>query len=125
MLCYSFLDKRGDLIKKIINWMLKDNNEVIINNQAVECSFSDDIIIYNENSNINIIDIKNKTYKRENDEFSFTIDFKNKSFKYILKEKDYLIENKLTKAVFSQNKNIYNLIYSMDEEEKEIIIELL
>ena len=73
MICYSFLEKRGDYIKKLINWSLLSDEKVVINNKKIECEYKDkEFIKYKEgNDTINIVDIKKKLYKRENDEFIF------------------------------------------------------
>ena len=87
MLCYSFLEKRGDYIKKVINWQLISNNNEVINNKCVECEFQNNIIEYKEDKfTINIIDLNKNIYKRENEEFIFEIDFNNRLLNYKLKK---------------------------------------
>jgi len=73
---------------------------------------------------INNIYLENKIYLRENNEFIFKIDFNNKKFTYILKEKNLTIEDNVI-CSFHKIDNIYNLKYKIDEEEKNIIIQIL
>lgn len=125
MLCYSFLEKRGDYIKKLINWSLLNDGEVVINNKKVTCEYEvDKFIKYYEEKTINIIDINNKIYLRENNEFIFKIDFNKKIFSYYLKENDIKLEDDIN-CIFNNKNNIINLKYTLDEEEREIIIHLL
>lgn len=124
MLCYSFLDKRGDYIKKFIKWQLiSDKKEVI--NKLVECEFDDNVIKYQEDDeSINIIDLNKRIYLRENDEFTFKVDFNNKVFNYILKKEEMAIENAPLEGELILNNDFIHLKYSLGEEEKEIIIQL-
>ena len=124
MLCYICLEKRSDYIKKYINWTLFNDNEILVKYEDIECEFNNNILVFNEKNTINTIDINNKIYIRETNEFTFKIDFKNKEFEYILKEKDLKIKDKLKSASFENSKDII-LIYNLDEEEKKIIINLL
>jgi len=126
MICYSFLEKRGDYIKKLINWSLLSDEKVVINNKKIECEYKDkEFIKYKEgNDTINLVDIKKKLYKRENDEFIFEIDFEKSVFSYILKENNIKLEDKII-CYFIQNSNEYILKYTLDEEEKKIIIQVL
>lgn len=126
MLCYSFLEKRGDYIKKLINWSLLNDGKIVINNKNIECEFEvDKFIKYLENKEtMNIIDLENKFFSRENNEFIFKIDFNKNTFSYILKENNITVEDKIECKIIEKN-NIINLKYKLDEEEKEIIIHLL
>ena len=81
MLWYSFLDKRGDFIKKLINWQLFINGDLHINNESVECEYEKNKFIkYKEKDAINIIDIEKKVYIRENSEFKYTISVLDETF---------------------------------------------
>jgi len=125
MICYSFLEKRGDYIKKYINWKLINNNEVIINNENIECEFDNNIIKYIEDKEtINLIDLDKEIYIRENNEFIFEIDFKNRLLNYILKENDLSINNASIEASFIKDNPII-LKYNLGDEEKEIVIHIL
>jgi len=126
MICYICLEKRGDYIKKLINWSLLSDEKVVINNKKIECEYKDkEFIKYKEgNDTINLVDIKKKLYKRENDEFIFKIDFEKSVFSYILKENNIKLEDKII-CYFIQNSNEYILKYTLDEEEKKIIIQVL
>ena len=79
MLCYSFLEKRGDYIKQLINWSLLNDGKIIIDNKNIECDYeANKFISYiDDNKTSNYIDLVKKIYIRENDEFRFKIDFEN------------------------------------------------
>lgn len=125
-ICYVIVvqKKRGDYIKKIINWQLLSNNKEVIS-EKVECEFDNSILKYIEKDNtINIIDLENETYTRDNEEFTFKINFKNRLFDYILKKEELSIENAVIDAKMAKDDNVIKLKYNLGEEEKEIIIHL-
>lgn len=126
MLCYSFLDVWGDYIKKLINWTLKSNGNIIIDNKKVICEFvSDQYIKYIDSDGCsNIINLENSYYLRNNNEFIFKIDYLNNLFVYTLKDNNINIEDKI-KCVFTYTKNDISLKYCLDNEEKEILVKIL
>ena len=125
MLCDSLIEKRGDYIKWHISWKLISNNEVVINNEFVECEFVDNILKYYEDENtINIVNLNDDIYIRENTEFTFKIDFKNRFFDYILKKEDLSIKNASLEATIIKDKDII-LKYNLGDDNKEIIIHIL
>jgi len=77
-----------------------------------------------EHNTCNIIDLNNDTYTRENEEFLFKIDFKNKYFDYILKKENIILEHQVIDALLKKE-DILELEYSLDEEKKKIIIQIL
>lgn len=125
MLCYSLIEKRGDCIKKLINWKLISNNEEVVNNEFVECEFENNILKYNEDNTLNIIDLNNQSYERKNEDFTFAIDFKNRCFNYILIKDNLSIENAKLDGEMEYENNIITLKYNLGEEEKKIIIQIL
>ena len=123
----QFLRKKkeiGDFIKRI-NWQLFNNDELIINHENVECEYENDIIKYKEEDGDNTIDLKNKIYIRENQEYLMHINIANNNFKFILKEKNHILNDNLTSSSLTINNNIILLKYKLEEEEKKIIIHLL
>ena len=126
MLCYSFLEKRGDYIKTFINWSLLNDGLIVILNKNVECEYVvNKYIKYKEdNDTFNLINLEEDYYLRENNEFVFKIDFKNNLFSYTLKENNITIEDKV-ECQITKNDRIINLKYRLDDEEKEIIIQIL
>lgn len=119
-----FQKKRGDCIKRRINWTLKNNNEVIINHENELCEFKEnDYLKYIENDTSNFIDLKNEIYIRENNEFIFKIDFKNKLVFYTLKEKDLTFEDKV-EGNFNYKDDIF-IQYKLNDEEKTIMVHLI
>lgn len=127
-ICYAIVykKKRGDYIKKLVNWSLLSDKNIIIENKNIECEFEKDKFIkYIEKDNTsNLVNLKDKIYIRENDEFIFEIDFENKEFKYLLKEKDIKLVDKILCEIQIKADSI-KMTYQLDEEKKEIIIHLL
>ena len=101
------------------------NGKLVINNEAVECEYKENNFIkYKDDDALNIVDIKNTTYIRVNNEFIFKIEFKNKKFSYTLNENNLKLEDNLS-CEFAINSNGILIKYNLDDEEKEIIIHLL
>lgn len=125
MICYSLIEKRGDYIIKYINWKLISDNKLIVNNEVVECEFDCNILKYYEDDTINIVDLENDIYVRENNEFTFKIDFKNRCFDYILKKEELSIKNAFLEATITKNDKEIHLKYNLGDDKKEIIIHLL
>jgi len=125
MLCYICLEKRGDYFLQKINWSLLSDNKIIIDKNIL-CEYEKNILIkYIEDDHTsNIIDLKNRIYIRENNEFLFKIDFNKKIFYYELKENNICLENIIECELNQNDKNIL-LKYKIDEEEKKIIIQVL
>ena len=126
MLWYSFLDKWGGFIKKFINWSLSNNNIVVIDNKNIECDYEKDKYIkyYEDEDTVNIVDLENKLYIRKTKEFIFKIDFINNIFSYDLTEKEISLRDKLLYSNINI-KDTISMTYSLDKEEKKIIIQIL
>ena len=45
MLCYSLLEKRGDCIKKYINWNLYSDGKLVVENNNIECEYEENNFI--------------------------------------------------------------------------------
>ncbi len=81
-------------------------------------------IKYHDGNASNIVDFRTETYKRENREFRLVIDFRNETFSYVLKKKDYKLESKLLSCSIVLARDI-TLKYKLDDEEMTILIQLL
>ncbi len=127
-ICYVIVFKKkkelGDLIKRI-NWQLFNNDELIINNENVECEYKDKIIKYKEEDGINIIDLENQIYKRDSKEYLMQINIKNNTFKFTLKEKNRILSDNLTNSSIEKKDNDIIIKYQIEDEVKKIIIHLL
>ena len=83
------------------------------------CEINNDVITLKEKDATNIIDLNNKIYTRENNDYLMEVNIKTKLFKITLKEKNNNFSADLTK------KDKIILKYQLDDEEKEIIIQIL
>ena len=104
--------------------MLFNNDNLIINNKDDMCEFKNNIIKYKDKDGINVIDLNNKKYERENKEYILKIDFNDNSFNFILKEENHIINSTINNSSFNILDNKIILKYSIDDEEKKIIIQL-
>ena len=114
----------GGFIRKII-WQLFNNKEKIIDKKDVLCEFENNIIKYIEDDGVNILDLNNKLYERENKDYKLKIDVVNNTFMFNLKEKNYTLNNKLLSSSLDIKDDIITLKYALNNEEKKIIIQML
>jgi len=124
MIWYSFLDKRGDYIKKLVNWCLLNNKNIIINN-VVLCEYIENkYLIYNENEFTNRVDLKNEIFIRNNKEYEIKYDFKNNYVNIVLLKENKYFEDTFKGNIIKKDNKIH-IIYTYSDEEKEIIIQIL
>ena len=112
--------KAGGIIKKLIDWQLFNNNDLVIDLKDVECSYDNSVIIFDEDDVKNTISFINKTYTRVSKEYTMVIDFNNKTccFKFENNEECTLsVDGCLT---MDDNTVIVNYCYDTDL--KKIII---
>lgn len=120
-----FFKTKEVIIIKLINWCLLNDKKIVKNFENVECEFNNKILEFKENDNaLNKVDLINNKYIRDTDEFSFQIDFKTKECHYILKELDKSFSMPIDGEITKEDNKI-TLKYSLDDEEKQIIIQIL
>ena len=110
----------------MINWRLLNDDIIVIDNKNIECEYEVDKFLkyVEDDSTTNCIDLIEKVYVRENNEFMFKIDFLKKTFDYTLKSENITVQDKIVSQITIENNKI-NLKYELDKEAKEIIIQLL
>ena len=120
-----FFKTKEVIIIKLINWRLLNDKKIVKNFENVECEFNNKILEFKENDNaLNKVDLINNKYIRDTDEFSFQIDFNKKECHYILKELDKSFSMPIDGEITKEDNKI-TLKYSLDDEEKQIIIQIL
>lgn len=82
------------------------------------------MIYYKENNYVNRINLEEKVYIREGNDYKVIYDFKKQEMKLLLKDNNMEFLSKFT-GIITKNNNIINVIYNNDEENKKIIIQLL
>lgn len=108
-------------MKKVISLKLyKDNN--------LENEYQDIKTLYNK-SYIFVIDniktiIDEEKFIRENDEFKFHLDIKNKQATYLLKEQKMLFDIKVEKISYKNENDIIILEYRISSDESNIKIKI-
>ena len=117
--------KRGDYIKKIINWCLLVDNKTIINEKNKECNYIiDKLLEYNEKDFKNIVDLENKLYIRDGIDYKIVIDFNKMQQIITLKDKNLDFFMDIEGSINNSN-NIINIKYNNSDGNKEIIIQIL
>jgi hypothetical protein len=109
-------------IMHLIDWQLKNNQEVVLDLKNVRCSFNENILTLNEEDAVNKIDLNTKKYNRKSLDYTMEIDFNSQvcSFAFANNEKcAFDIECEL---INKENEII--LTYKYDEEVKEINIKI-
>lgn len=124
MLCYSFLDKRGDYIKKLINWSLFTNELLVIEYKSIYCDYNDKVVIFKENDYINTIDLNKIKYIRENDEYKIEFDFNKLIYSVFLKDKKLNLSDRFIGSI-TNNNNIIDIKYNIDGNNMKLLIHLL
>ena len=120
-----FFKTKEVIIIKLINWCLLNDKKIVKNFENVECEFNNKILEFKEDDNaLNKIDLINDKYTRETDEFTFQVNFKTKECHYNLKELNKSFSMNIDGEITIENNKI-TLRYSLDDEEKQIIIQIL
>lgn len=108
-------------MKKQITLRLYKNNKLENEYQNIKC-------LYN-NSYIFVIDMVKTTidetkFIRENDEFKFYLDIKNKQATYLLKEQNMLFDIEVEKISYKNENDIIILEYRISSDESNIKIKI-
>ena len=120
-----FFKTKEVIIIKLINWCLLNDNKIVKNFENVECEFNNKILEFKEDDKtLNKVDLLNNKYTRDINEFTFQVDFKTKECHYILKELNKSFSMPIDGEITKENNKI-TLKYSLDDEEKQIIIQIL
>ncbi len=108
-------------MKKRVDWVLKNNSYEIVVNSGIMSEFipKKEIVVY-ENDAKNKIDIAARIYERQCSDYVMTVDFKKGICSFVFSSEDKCSFD--VKASFLETKNSIVLKYSLDEDEKEIIV---
>ena len=109
-------------MKKMLNIRIIDDNN--IKNEKVSYIKNDDRIIFILDNVKNTINIKEKTYTRENEEYNLFIDLINKNCTLKLKKENYLLHLNVEYAILLTNQNIIQVSYKLETQENKVHLEL-
>lgn len=98
--------------------------------RRLEMSYKDVNALVNDSTYSFIIDgikttLNNEEFTRENNEFKFNLDIKNKKATYLLKEKNTLFDIDVEKIDFKKENNNIILEYKISSDESKLKIELI
>lgn len=112
-------------MKKSINIILYEKNKIIKKYNNIRAIIQDNKIIFYTDNIKNIL--SDEYYTRENNEYLFYLDIKNKESKLTLKEHNNTFNIEVTKTKYKKNDNIISLEYKIEsnEEELKIVIEIM
>lgn len=111
--------------------VLKSGENIVLEEKNVPMKKIEDNLSFQIEGMTHIINIKEETFLRENDEYSFLLDIKNKKSTITLKKEQYVLQVEVEYAILLKNQNeinisylietddnIYNLILSLEEDRK-------
>ena len=124
MLWYSFLEKRGDCIKKRVNWYLYEQENLLVENLNVECDVNSNEIMYKEDNYVNNIDLQKKIFIREDSNFKMILDYDKQEFIYTLKEINKTFTTNI-KIDFDIKENEICISYILEDSKLKILIHML
>ena len=92
----------------------------------IECNKVNNKIHFFIDDMEHLLDLNNDTFIRENNEYSFFLNIKNKECELTLKKEHYFLNIEVEYANLLKNKNSIHLAYQLESEEDpvELVIEL-
>lgn len=106
-----------------INFSLYSNQELLIN-RKINCEYINEELSFIESGILNKIDLNNKVYIRENEEYIININFLTNVMKIYLKNEKLEISVTI-KGNFVRDNNTIHIKYTFEDNDIEIIIQLL
>ena len=106
-----------------INWSLYNNDELVLENKIKDFQYEKaNFIEIKDEYGIHKVDLKNKIYEKNDNNVIFRIDFVN-NLCIIILDSDKKLEMEIATNWHYQN-NTWKLEYKLENENKQIIIEL-
>ncbi|MBR1679086.1 MAG: hypothetical protein IJ704_00370 [Bacilli bacterium] len=111
-------------MKQILNFSLYQENHKILEEQ-LKGEWNQSQIYFQQKEMNHILDLKEETFLRENEDYSFFLDFKNKKCHLNLKKENNTLQVNVIYAIILQNKNEIELSYKIETQEEEIKMKLV
>lgn len=108
-----------------LNVKLLTKEEVVIN-ERVPYTINNNVLSYKIGEMLHTLDFINELFIRENEEYAFTLNIKEKTSEIRLKKEEYILQVKVEYANLLTEKKEINLKYLIetDDNEMHLIIEL-
>jgi len=100
-----------------VNLKFKKNEEIILDFRNKKAELENNILTIIIENYQYIVDLNNQLFIRENEEFYFKMDIKNKKAIYNLKELDKIFDIKVKYSELKNKNNLYNIKYKLETEE--------
>lgn len=109
-----------------LNLILKKKEKTIFSSKEVSYTEKEEIITFQIEDMTHIINLKNKEFTRENDEYAFFLDIEKENCEITLKKEQYYLQVPVEYATLLKNKNVIEINYFIetDDEDTLLIIEL-
>ena len=103
---------------------LTNGENVVIEEENIECVLKDDILYFTLGDMSHTLDFKNKTFLRENDDYSFLLDIENEKSEINLKKEQYNLQVLVEYANLLKNKNDIQLSYFIETDNNENVLKI-
>lgn len=109
--------------KNIVFTLYQDNK--IISKETILGNITNQNVSFVQGEMNHVLDLKEETFLRENNEYSFFLDVKNKKCEIQLKKEKNILQLAVNYAIILQNEKEISLIYKTESTEEEIKLNLL
>ncbi len=109
-------------MKKMMTVDLYKDNKLVLHYQNINVLVNNQMYTFIKDGIKTILN--DKYFIRENKEFKFTLDLKNKKSTYLLKENNLLLDIEVEKIIYKKQNNSIIVEYKLESDEKDLKIEL-
>lgn len=102
----------------LLDITLWKDNEIVFEKKDVDAINEEMIITFNIDNMYHEIDLKTKKFKRENDEFTFLLDFENKLCTYELKDPHAMFDIIVDDSTFEIGKHQITMEYAIETDDQ-------
>lgn len=103
---------------------LINGENVVMNKENIKAVIEDEILYFTLDDMSHTLNFKNKTFLRENDDYSFLLDIENKKSEIKLKKEQYNLQVLVEYANLLKNKNDIELSYFIETDDHENVLKI-
>lgn len=111
-------------LQTLFNIELKKVDKILIKKVKIPGTVENNEIIFELENMHHIIDVDNQIFYRENDDYSFYLDFLNKNSQLILKKEQYTLDIAVEKSEFIMNSHECKLQYFLETDEETVNLKI-
>lgn len=103
---------------KTLDLKLITDNNITIDKKRVPYKVENNVYTFIIDKLTHKLDITNETFLRENDDYSFFLDIKNKKSELFLKKENYLLQVKVEYAILLTNQKGFEIDYLIETQDE-------